>query len=176
MKNIAPRRYIFVFIKMLLITVTLSLLAYWLSGQIWVAALTFVILFVIVRFNPRGGLYKRRKNIDLILTDQINFNLPSPLLDKAEEKEWIRGFGFIDVVDQLMWVKATKQGLALFYWCYRRKGAILVSWDLIYSIKLQENSSQARIAILNTEHNLIVPWSKEFNNLVPDKVGFINKV
>lgn len=127
-----------------------------------------------------GGVRKRKRFVDVIMSKHFPEADDDPLTDPDNmfRKDWARGTGYTNEVDQPMCSKATEFGVALFYICCAEKKPFVIPWDRVTQIRLIEKAdretgqSLARLYVSGLGMELYIPWDHGFTRFVPERVGF----
>ena len=123
-----------------------------------------------------GGNAIRKKIINGVFLQKNRAYKDSCYPWDDESLGWVKGVGYIDSINQPMWIKGTPEGLMLYFFCNARKLPFLVPWSQISHISLKNSETfsrevNAEVRLLESGSRVRFPWCMEFNGFVPATVG-----
>lgn len=166
---------IFGLLGWVIIAIGFAYIAFSIAQSIVASILIFVATIFIWR-HLFGGNAIRKKIINRVFFDKNRAYKDACYPWDDESLGWVKGVGYIDSINQPMWIKGTPEGLILYFFCNARKLPFLVPWSHFSHISLdkRDNVSRelyAKLYLLNNGHRIRFPWCLEFNDLIPVTVG-----
>lgn len=160
----------------------------WVITAIGFAYITFIVvqsmavsifIFVATLFTWSqlfGGNAVRKKIVRRLFSRQNRVYKGACYPWDDESLGWVKGVGYIDSINQPMWIKGTTEGLMLYFFCNARKLPFLVPWSQISHISLKNSETfsrevNAEVRLLESGSRVRFPWCMEFNDFVPATVG-----
>lgn len=147
------------------------------TGSIVLSILGAISAYILWRLIFGGGLRKRQKFVDLLFSMNFPVSDEDPFLDSGgffADKSWVSGNGYIGDVDQPMYVKANRIGIAVLYLCKGEEKPILIPWERVSQVaiyKEQTNDTLVRLFIPGFGMKILVSWDKRFNEYIPERVA-----
>lgn len=139
---------------------------------------TGLILFVLLAYLWLRPNVKDKQSIKKLklISNQIDGYIERALDDDLKN-EWEKGLGFIDGIQQLMWVNVTNDGIEVLVISKENQGSCIIPWCSIQILMHQHYYdgdnliALIEIGLANEPIQIYTPWRSSFNNLVPDTVG-----
>lgn len=130
----------------------------------YVIAFLIVALLVIVRQLLLGGKLSQRKKAVSPFYDAFEIVDEEPLLQ--ENDGWFKGVGYIEDINQPLWLRPTFDGLIVFFLCLSRRHPILIPWDTIQDVSestatTNEITPQIELQFKHFGLILKIPWFPE---------------
>lgn len=158
--------------------IVIATITYIYTGSMVVAA-SISIFVILIRRYTLGGNLKKRKAVAMKIKIHFEKVDEEPLTD---DKEWVKGVGLVDGVDQPMWVRFVKNGVIVFFLCFPREKPFLILWENIQNIYVfgvadeHEGTDQiAKITINDIGSELIIPWNSSAKSVIVKSQVIINR-
>ncbi|PCK33148.1 hypothetical protein [Pseudoalteromonas piscicida] len=152
----------------LLKSALLGVFFYLLLNSALVSIFIFLLSFFILG-RKKGGIKVRRVGVDKLLMTEGVISSDVCSIDLKF------GIGFIDEINQPLYIGASKEGLYLHYICYRKQPPLLLVWDNMNKIEVfsVDDKVSAKVYLSVSLISLIVPWDENYEKSIPQGFNLI---
>lgn len=128
------------------------------------------IIFVLLRRVISGGyLRKRVRQIESLFDSTLPVGKKIQLSEP--NNEWLKGVGFVDNINQPMWVRVSNGVIELFFLARSRKPCYLIEAEnLAFISSIHNNPELAKVTLKNLRNvTIIIPWKSEWTTVYKEK-------
>lgn len=143
-----------------------------LTGSHTYSLASSVVFFLLRKVVSGGNLRKRVHQIESLFDHTLPAGEKVQLSEPNDE--WLKGVGFINDINQPMWVRVSNGVIELFFLARSREPYYLIKAENLAFISLVHNNSElVKVTLKNLRGvSIIIPWEKEWNILFEEK--FLN--